>query len=121
MQVKGTAVPFIRNGTSGSLHDLGQQALQQIQWGCQTSGKGGKGIGTDTEGVADLQALRLESDSMEHGSVDHHIVGVVQHICIEGPTGDGLVHHAPGASRQQSCVYLQWTGACTAKVSWSHS
>lgn len=83
----------------------------------EAQAKGAKGIASETEGMADLEALRLEGDSMEHGCVDHDIVGVVQHICVEGPTGAGLMHDSPGASRHESCVHLQWTGACTAQHS----
>ena len=56
-----------------------------------------RGTHTDrnVEGTPDLQAFRLERDSVEHGSVDHDIVGVVQHICIEGSTGVGLMHYPP--------------------------
>ena len=48
-----------------------------------------------TEGTPDLEAFRLEGDSVKHSGIDHHIVGVVQHICIEGPTGIGLMYHSP--------------------------
>ena len=73
-----------------------------------------------TEGTTDLEAFRLEGDSMEHGGVDHDIVGVVQDVCIEGPTGAGLMHHPPRASRHQRCVHLQWTGPCTACTAAQH-
>ena len=58
----------------------------------------------------------MEGNCMEHGGVDQDIVGVVQHVCIQRPTGFGLMHHPPGASAHQCCAHLQRTGTYTAQA-----